>query len=131
MAKRKCKECNCVLELNEKNFRISNGYFAWKCRQCGRKRSLKRYYQNKKKNGKRCGLCEVKKQRKQRVDVMIKKYSRILRKLKQLGINPDDPKYTAGQIDEILCKAGFENIIQVNTECNISGLADLQLRVAG
>ena len=131
MAKRKCKECNRVLELNEENFRISNGYFAWKCRACARKRSLKRYYRIKKTNGKRTKISAAKQQRKQRLDAMKKKYRRILHKLKQLGVNPDDPKYTAGEIDEILCKAGFENVIQINAEYNISGIADLQICVAG
>jgi len=131
MAKRKCKECNRVLELNEENFRISNGYFAWKCRACARKRSLARYYRNKKTNGNHSKLSEAKRQRKQRVDAMIKKYRRIINKLKRLGVSPDDQRYTAGEIDEILGKAGFENSIQVNTECNISGIADLQLRVSG
>ena len=106
MAKRKCKECNRVLELNEENFRISNGYFAWKCRACARKRSLARYYRNKKTNGNHSKLSEAKRQRKQRVDAMIKKYSRILRKLKQLGINLDAP---ADYVDSVLENAGKLN----------------------
>lgn len=131
MAKRKCKECNRVLELNEENFRISNGYFAWKCRVCARKRSLARYYQIKKANGKHHKLSEAKQQRKQRVDATIKKYRGILNKLKRLGVSPDDQRYTAGEIDEILGKAGFENVNQTNVNCIVDSNIDLRMLIAG
>jgi len=61
---------------------------------------------------------------------MIKKYRRIYNRLKRLGVNPDNPKYTAGDIDEILRKDGFEDVEQTNLNFNSVDISAIGMRIA-
>jgi archaellum component FlaC len=95
-----------------------------------RKRSLALYYRNKKTNGKHPKLSEAKQHRKERVDAMMKKYRKIYNRLKRLGVNPDNPKYTAGDIDEILRKDGFEDVEQTSLNFNSVDISTIGVRIA-
>jgi len=95
--KRECKQCGRVLTLNEKNFRYHKGAYSRLCRVCIRRQD-KGYYQRKI----RPALQQKAALRQGHIEELTQRYEAIFKRLRQLGIDPCNNKYTAEQIDEIL-----------------------------